>query len=459
MYNSIYPAYINTYQGLNNNRRITKKEDDEKSSQSSQHAENDINQGKKQNINQPFQVPNVFPNGEKVAIDYSKKQIGINQVLSDFRNTANAIGAPDDVKNEVFAYLSLIENQAQKNNPNANIIQANLKNASQILDDYITKTLNKPSKVVENWVEALFLQQIDYKMPAETVSQPEETLQIQETVIQPEPKQEKQIVNHVEYSKPQEIYIPENPELKRIFIQAKKYAAIDDKEKALYYFQTAMDTADEIGDKEAKAMIHYEEGRLYDGFKNAEDALYNYHRAAKESINNNIKARAHYSMGKIYDDYVKFEPAVQHLSAAVSFAGEADNLKLQSQALSNLARIHTQRYDKQNAYMFMDMSDVIANETKNSKIKGNILFKNARYCTKLGDNAKALEYYKNSAGEYNSSNDKENLAKNYKEAAEIMIGYGNIAKARKLLSKAFISLQGTDNLELKQEVVTALSQL
>ena len=109
--------------------------------------------------------------------------------------------------------------------------------------------------------------------------------------------------------------------------------------------------------------------------------------------------------------------------------------------------------------MFMDMSDIISDETKNSKVKGNVSFKNAQYCSKLGDKAKALEYYKNSAKAYNSYDDKDNLAKNYKEAAEIMIGYGNIAKAKKLLSKAFIALQESNNLELKQEVTLALSQL
>ena len=275
MYNSIYPAYISTYQGLNNNRRITKKEDEEKSSQSSHQAENEPNQSRKQNVNQPFQAPNVFPNGEKVAIDYSKRQIGINQVLSDFRNTANAIGAPDDVKNEVFTYLSLIENQAQKSSPNPQIIKANLKNASQILDDYITKTLNKPSKVVENWVETLFLQQIDYKIQPPTPElSAEEAIQDDKNEAQEQPIQQQSTENTQSVSKSQEIYVPENPELKRIFIRAKKYAAIDDNEKALYYFQSAMDTADEIGDKEAKAMIHYEEGRLYEGFKKADDALY-----------------------------------------------------------------------------------------------------------------------------------------------------------------------------------------
>ena len=38
------------------------------------------------------------------------------------------------------SYLTLIENQSRKGNPNPQIIQSNLRSASQILDEYITET-------------------------------------------------------------------------------------------------------------------------------------------------------------------------------------------------------------------------------------------------------------------------------------------------------------------------------
>src|SRR5699024_9041442 len=89
--------------------------------------------------------------------------INIAQILKDFNNTALAIGTPAELKEEVDGYLALVEKQVQKDNPNTKLIKSNLKNASSILDGYISKTLNKDSKVVENWVDALFLQQIDFK--------------------------------------------------------------------------------------------------------------------------------------------------------------------------------------------------------------------------------------------------------------------------------------------------------
>ncbi len=457
MYNAIYPNYFNSYQGINK-RQITRKQEDEKNSQASAQTENNTQQDNEQSNtlsqNQNAQISH-FPNGEKVAIDYTKKQVHIDQVLSDFRNTTNAIGAPDNIKQEVNSYLELIETQSLKNNPNRKIIQSNLKNASQILDEYITNTLKKPSNVVENWVDALFLQQIDYKTGGtETQSQVQTTVDAK--IIETPQLQEESVSQTISQS---DIYVPSDEQLKRMFVQAKKYAAIDRKEEALYAFQNTMDYAEEIGDNQACAMVHYEEGVLYDDFNQIEDALYNYDRAAKQSSDNNIKARAHIGMGKIYDDCVRFEPAVEHYAAAVSFSGESDNLKLQTQALNNLAKIHAERYDTNNALMFMDMSSTIADETNDNRVKGVIDGRNAKYCRKLDENARALNYYAASSQAFSSEDNNESLARNYRDAAEIMKGYGNTAKARSLLSKAYIAAYKTDNDELKTEITQQIAAL
>ncbi len=450
MYNTIYPAYIRPYQGLQQ-KQITRKQDDEKNSQSSKQTENNPEQERKQSNHQSY-----FPNGEKVAIDYTRRQIGIEQVLTDFKNTTNAIGAPDDIKAEVDSYLSLVESQAQKNNPNAQIIQSNLKNASQILDEYITNTLKKPSKVVENWVDALFLQQINYKAePKEIVN--ETTLISEASAPQNEIQDIKEEDSTDKVQSQTDIYVPSDENLKRMFIQAKKYSAIDEKEKALYAFQKVMDYALNVGDEQACAMVHYEQARIYDDFDKINDALYNYDKAARQSNNNNIKAKSHIYMGKIYDDYVKLNPAIDHYSAAVSYAGEADNIMLQTKALANLAQIHTEKYDKDAALMFMDFSDIMAEETDNPKLKARISSQNAYNCSRLKENLRALKYHGKSAKYFALSDENENLAKEYLEAAEIMIKYGNKAKAKKLLGKAYIALQGGLNPELREEIIQKLN--
>ena len=147
MYNSIYPVNIN-YRKHNQYRQSN---DDAKSSSNAQIS------------NENNQQSNTFPNGTKVAVDYTKGQINISQVLADFRSTILAINAPDDVREEVSLYLSLVEKESLKETPSKEIILANLKNASKISDAYIAKSLNKQSNVVEGWIDALFLQKINLK--------------------------------------------------------------------------------------------------------------------------------------------------------------------------------------------------------------------------------------------------------------------------------------------------------
>ena len=466
MYNTIYPGYVNQYKNLLQNQ-IKNRQGEDKTSPQSEGADTFTPSKRQPSQNAPSN--SYFPNGEKVSIDYTKNNVGMAQILKDFRNTANAIGSPDNIKSQVEEYLKFIEEEACKENPNSKYIHTNLKNASQVLDEYITNTLKKPSKVVENWVDALFMQKINYQLEkpavveqqkiAEEIIESAPTQEIQEEEItQEEPIVEEQVATQQPLVK-EEIYVPQDAGLKRLFIQAKKYSAIDEKEKALYAFESAMDYAKEIGDEQTQALVHYEQGRIYDDFDQLSDALYNYNQAAMQSTNNNVKARAHISMAKIYDDYVKINPAIDHYCAAVSFAGEADNLPLQSKALSDLAQVHAEKYDKENALMFMDMSDVIADETQNNKLKSVIASKNASSCKTLNENRKALKYYGKGANACSQIEDSLNLAKNYESASELMLQFGNKAKAKKLMAKAYIAAQSTSNDALKREISDKLARL
>ena len=168
LYNSLYPINVKPY--YVNRQVVKRKEDDESSSngkaQAQEAQENAIAQQNQRPSNSSYGeafARQQYPNGQQSAIDYSKSTVNIAQIITDFKNTTEAIGAPDDIKAEVHTYLGLIEAQSQKTNPNGKIIQTNLKTASQILDNYITETLKKPSDVVEKWIDALFLQKIDFK--------------------------------------------------------------------------------------------------------------------------------------------------------------------------------------------------------------------------------------------------------------------------------------------------------
>ena len=304
--------------------------------------------------------------------------INIAQILKDFRNTAAAIGTPDDLKEEVNGYLSLIEAQVQKDNPNTKLVKSNLKNASSILDTYISQTLNKDSKVVENWVDALFLQQIDFKYneneinPQFLVKFPEGSTQqeekadnktaVQETVTEPVQKE-------IETNAKVVSLIPQDKELKSLFIQSKKLAYANKPEKAIETFQKALQRADEVGDTETKSKIYYEVGRIYDDHDYYAQALTSYNQSLQNTTDNNVKTKAHYSMAQIYDDVNQIEPALDHYFNSISYAGEAENLAAQSTSLTKMGNIFTDMYEDE-ALDYYSIAEDLASQTDNARIKG-----------------------------------------------------------------------------------------
>jgi tetratricopeptide (TPR) repeat protein len=99
-------------------------------------------------------------------------QINISQILVDFKNTIASIGAPADVEAKVQEYIAMVEDESNKEIPRQETIITSLKTASRLLDDYISSTLKKPSNVVQDWIDAFLLQQVDYKADAQKANVP-----------------------------------------------------------------------------------------------------------------------------------------------------------------------------------------------------------------------------------------------------------------------------------------------
>lgn len=177
MYNGIYPINIHyNYKTDNNKKKVQSKEEESQNQNGNlsngnatltqdelvnKYHQNTINY---QNQNQNFNLnayqhrnPNDLQNIQR------KKVINIHQIVSDFIKTQIAINAPNEVVNEVNKFLAKVDYESNSENPQKQVIQFNLKEASKLLDDYISKTLNKDSHVVEGWLNALFLQDIDYR--------------------------------------------------------------------------------------------------------------------------------------------------------------------------------------------------------------------------------------------------------------------------------------------------------
>ena len=391
--------------------------------------------------------------------------INIAQILKDFRNTASAIGTPENLKEEVEGYLTLVEKQVKKDNPNSKLVKSNLKNASSILDGYISETLNKDSKVVENWVDALFLQQIDFKYnekdinPQFLVKFPEGSSQqqvkqeeknaVQDTVVEP-------IQREIETNSKVVALIPQDKELKSLFILSKKLTYANEPEKAIMSFRRALERAEEIGDTETKSKIYYEVGRIYDDHSFLAEALKSYNKSIQNTTDNNVKTKAHYSMAQIYDDVNQIKPALDHYFNSISFAGEAENLAAQSTSLTKIGNIYTDMYDSE-SLNYYSIADDLASQTQNNRVKGYVSESYGNAYEVFGDSRKALKSYSQAVKHYVDAESPLKTAQNYTKAADIMVEFSNISKAKSLLKKA--QKYAHDDINLMNEISDKLKNL
>ena len=219
MYNGVYPTYIRPYTGIKP-KIVQRKEGEEQSSENTSEQQSEQRQAARQmpvytNASN-FQLSGYRNIQAKKKIDESRQTINVSQILTDFRSTSSAVGAPKEVSEEVNAYLGLIETQIKKENPNKKIIQTNLKNASQVLDDYISSALKTKSNVVENWVDAIFLQKVDYKADPNAIN-PDFKINFEnsETAKAEKAKQQAEIAEQTPVSEEEKkFYVPSDEKMK-----------------------------------------------------------------------------------------------------------------------------------------------------------------------------------------------------------------------------------------------------
>ena len=452
---------------------------------------------------QPIQQPmnqSLYAAQPSVAASRSNK-VNIAQILKDFRNTIKAIATPPEIEEQVNRYLAIVEEQVRSARPQVNLIQSNLKIAASLLDKYISETLNKESKVVQNWLDALFLQKIDYsyneadinpnflvKFPdqenkktddavnpeadvqqqisenninpqaAETL-QPEivqnaEQTEVDDLSLEEEFSQAKQVISQ----KPNITVIPQDTRLKSLFVEAKKQAFSNNPQRAMAMFKEAFTRAEELNDNETQSRICLEIGKIYDDNDHFVQALSSYYKSIQYTTDVNVKSKAHYSMAQIYDDVNQTGPALEHYLTSISYAGKSDDLVGQSDSLTKMANIFTDKYDE-SAFDYYDTARKLISQTTDSTMKGYVLSNTADACVQFRKGDKALKYYAEAVKNYEKSNATEEVAQNYKAAAELMIEFNNLNKAKSLLKKALVNAVKTTNEDLISEINLLLASI
>lgn len=408
------------------------------------------------------------PNASLNALNRSSN-INIAQIIKDFNNTAIAIGTPAELKSKVDKYISLVQDEVTSAHPDTKLVKSNLKNASTILDNYISETLNKNSKVVENWVDALFLQQIDFKYNEEDVNPqflvkfPEGSLEQENAVkkstgADAEKTAVKANVEQPQQEEPVSSLIPQDKELKSSFLKAKKLAYANEPKKAIEAFQQALSRANEIGDTETESKIFFEIGKIYQKHQYYSQALKSFNMSSKSTTDNNIKTKTHYSMAEIYDDVNQINPALDHYFATVSFAGEAENLVAQSASMAKIGNIYTDMYERE-AFEYLEIADGLAVQTDNSRVKGFVASSTGKAYDRFGEPQEALKLYSHAVQNYIDADSPSKVAQNYMSAGDIMLEYSSPNKARGLFEKAQAYARKTDNEELLNKITERLSQL
>ena len=416
-------------------------------------------------------------------------KINIAQILKDFRNTIKAIATPPEIEEDVNHYLKIVEQQVREPKPQVNLIQSNLKIAASLLDKYISETLKKESKVVQNWLDALFLQRINYSYDAEDINPnflvrfPEdnkkpapEPLKEPEAVV--EEKEELQVQPETEIAeyepetleveftqaqekistKPNITIIPQDTRLKSLFMEAKKHAFSNNPQKAMAMFKEAFTRAGEIKDNETQSRICLEIGKIYDDNDFVVQALNSYNKSLQYTTDTNVKSKAHYSMAQIYDDVNQVGPALEHYITSISYAGKTDDLIGQSDSLTRVANIFTDKYDE-NAFEYYEVARKLVEQTTDNNMKGYVLSNTADACVQFRKNDKALKYYAEAVKNYETTNALEEIAENYKSAAELMIEFNSPNKAKSLLKKALVNAVKTKNDDLISEINLLLASV
>jgi len=433
IYNGIYSVNVNPYIKPAGKKPIETVPDDSKQEQ------NPFDENKDENSkSQKEYISN---------LDYTTGKVNISQVIADFKNTLIAIAAPKEVENEVSSYLELAELQAQKTKPSEVIIKADLKNAAHVLDEYISRTLNRNSKVVLNWVDTLLLQKVDFKAPqkdtnplppiqselvpavvpmqAENAGQPiEELPAVDETPVFEAKQKPKSAAEKLV-----------DIRLNNICKKADSFIEEKDYENALICCEKGLKTAQKSSRNDVEANLYMDMAFIYDETQNAVKALDSYNNAAelfRELNDIENEAKAHYNMATIYDETGKDYVALDHYFYALSLDGESENIKGQSLALNNIGNVYSNLEEYKTALNYYKLAYSFAGEIKDNEGKGSILSNVAAVFRDTGNDKKALEYYKSSVKFDKMAENIEGYAKSFEQAGDILLKNGEVDKAARL---------------------------
>lgn len=396
--------------------------------------------------NREFTDDRTFKN--KQHFEYSpQKTVNIRNVVEDFKKTLAAIDATDEINEEVKTYLKLVDTQSLKEKPSPKLIKANLTNAAGILDEYITETLNKPSRVVTDWISALLLQNIDYKT--------DKNIEISAE------NKKAEIPSQLTLAEEKQSLSKEDKQLRKLYKTAQKLVDSGSFRQALMNYEQILPQAQKSSDKIVETRIYLDKAYIYDMGKNFPKALENYSKAAMLAFvngNNKIQATCHYNMASIYDDSSKTDLALKHYYAALSFNGQVENLKAQSHTLNDVGNVFAALNKRKKAINHYQVGLALTKETHDIKGRAFLLSNTASVFKAAGKDDKALNFYKKSIQCDIKTGNLEGYLVNYEKAADIMSENNFGKKAEIMYKKSLTAAQKLGDKGLFDRILKKLDQ-
>ncbi len=427
VYTPLIPAYPRS-QGVGNGRGPVSSATDEQTA---------VAQGNANDTNRPS------AGLQAVQFDRSQK-IPLDAVIHDFKNTMTALGADEQTRSEVAAYLNVVRLQAAKDQPEVPFIKQTLRTAANSLDQFIGKALGQPSKVVKEWVDALLMQDIDYHAdlpPVETGA---------EGNGKPNNEEVKFAANATENdanSDPAQA-VPDDTkglsaaaktQLKTLIEDAKTSQQADNSADANQKLQQVLDLLSNQDRPDLEGKVWQLKGRFADQSGQWEEAVSCFEQAANRFEAASLpqkQANSLHAMASILEERGQLDKAQAAYQQVVELDTQYGDAKAQLRSLNDLGSLYLHRGDAAQATQTLQQAaQLMQNQPVPPQVQSDILSNLGAAQRKAQDFTQAIQSYQQSLKTAREAKDRSRYTSTLQQLASLFVEANQPDQAMKALQR------------------------
>ena len=164
---------------------------------------------------------------------------------------------------------------------------------------------------------------------------------------------------------------------------------------------------------------------------------------------------------KMSSEFAAYNGKVAQIEARAELTREYKDTQIadeQQRLDASVRAIFTDMYEDV-AMDYYSVADDLASQTDNPRVKGFVASSTGNAYEKFDEPQQALKSYSKAVKHYSDAEAPLKVAQNYSKAADIMVEFSNVSKAKSLLSKAQSYARQTDDVNLMNEIREKLSNL